>query len=253
MLNGPWDYQYWEWCRLSDATPEYSSIPLLSGQALSPVLSFKEAYTLIRTHLRLMSVDKRLKTILVTSPTVRDGKTTTAANLAISMAQGGTAVWLINCDLRRPAALDSAFAHPNGAGLTTVLAGLSSVEEALLPTGIEGLHYLPAGPSVPSPPDLLGSLRLEQFLVEAKSKISWAVLDSPPVALSESLALSTKVDGVLLVVRLGETPRARAQDAVRQLRSVGANLLGIVLNAVPLTRSRSSSGYYSEDYFHGRE
>ena len=196
-----------------------------------------------------MSVDRPLGTILVTSPSMRDGKSTTAANLAISMAQGGNPVWLINCDLRRPAALDRAFAHRNGSGLTTVLAGLSSVDDALVPTGVEGLYYLPAGPSVPSPSDLLGSLRLERFLAEAKNRVSVVVLDSPPVTLSDSLALSTKADGVLLVVRLGETPRARAQDAVRQLRGVGANLLGIVLNAVPAARRRFGYGYYDEDYY----
>jgi capsular exopolysaccharide synthesis family protein len=169
------------------------------------------------------------------------------------MAQGGNPVWLINCDLRRPAVLDRAFAHRNGLGLTTVLAGLSSIEDALVATGVNGLSYLPAGPSVPSPPDLLGSLRLERFLTDAKSKISVVVLDSPPVTLSESLALSTRADGVLLVVRLGETPRARAQEAVRQLRSVGANLLGIVLNAVPVTGSRFSYDYYDEDYYQGEK
>jgi capsular exopolysaccharide synthesis family protein len=226
-----------------------SNIPLLGGEAFSPVLSFKESYTLIRTHLRLMSVDKALNTILVTSPGMKDGKSTTAANLAISMAQGGNPVWLINCDLRRPAALDRAFARRDGLGLTTVLAGLSSVEDALVSTDVDGLSYLPAGPSVPSPPDLLGSHRLERFLVEAKSKVPMVLLDSPPVSLSDSLTLSTKADGVLLVIRLGETPRARAQDAVRQLKSVGANLLGIVLNAVPATRSRFSYGYYDEDYY----
>jgi capsular exopolysaccharide synthesis family protein len=197
-----------------------------------------------------MSVDRPLGTILVTSPSMRDGKSTTAANLAISMAQGGNPVWLINCDLRRPAALDRAFAHRNGSGgLTSVLAGLSSVEDALVSTGVDGLDYLPAGPSVPSPSDLLGSLRLERFLAEAKNRVSVVVLDSPPVTLSDSLALSTKADGVLLVVRLGETPRARAQEAVRQLRGVGANLLGIVLNAVPAGRNRFGYGYYDEDYY----
>jgi protein-tyrosine kinase len=230
-------------------TGESSNIPLLDGDAFSPALSFKESYTLIRTHLRLMSVDRPLSTILVTSPGTKDGKSTTAANLAISTAQGGTPVWLINCDLRRPAPLDRAFAHRNGVGLTTVLAGLSSVEDALVSTGVEQLSYLPAGPSVPSPPDLLASLRLERFLGEAKEKTSMLVLDSPPVSLSESLTLSTKADGVLLVVRLGETPRARAQDAVRQLKNVGANLLGIVLNAVPIARSRFTYAYYDENYY----
>jgi capsular exopolysaccharide synthesis family protein len=213
------------------------------------VLSFKESYTLIRTQLRLMSVDKPLNTILVTSPSVQDGKSTTAANLAISMAQGGNSVWLVNCDLRQPDTLDRAFTHRNGLGLTTVLAGLSSVEDALVSTGVAGLSYLPAGPTVPSPPDLLGSLRLEQLLADAKRKISMVVLDSPPVILSESLSLSTRADGVLLVVRLGKTPRARARDAVRQLRGVGANLLGIVLNAVPAARNRFSYGYYDENYY----
>jgi Mrp family chromosome partitioning ATPase len=137
--------------------------------------------------------------------------------------------------------------------LTTVLAGLSLAEDALVSTGVDGLSYLPAGPGVPSPSDLLGSLRLEQFLTEAKSRSSVVVLDSPPVTLSESLVLSTRADGVLLVVRLGETPRTRAQDAVRQLRSVGANLLGIVLNAVPVARSRFSYGYYDEDYYTGEK
>jgi len=198
-----------------------------------------------------MSVDRTLGTILVTSPGPRDGKTTTAANLAISMARGGARVWLVNCDLRRPASLDEAFAHQDGVGLTTVLAGLSAVEEALVPTGVEGLHYLPAGASVPSPPDVLGSQRMERFLDEAKTAASVVVLDAPPVMIAESLLLSTKVDGVVLVVRPGETPRGPSQDAVKQLKTVGANLLGVVLNKVSPRGAGYGYEYYYDGYYAG--
>lgn len=197
-----------------------------------------------------MSVDRGLGTILVTSPGPADGKTTTAANLAISMARGGAQVWLVNCDFRRPT-LDQSFPHQDDVGLRTVLAGLSTLDDALVPTGVEGLSYLAAGGSVPSPTDLLGSQRMERFLEDAKTKTSAVVMDSPPVMMAESLVLSTRVDGVLLVVRPGATPRGPARDAVKQLKSVGANLLGVVLNNVPGHGLGYGYGYYYDGYYAG--
>jgi len=221
-------------------------LPLLNGQgSRSPLI---EAFRILRTNLSLANPDRPLKTLLVTSPIVNEGKSTTAANLAISFAQGGNQVWLVNCDLRRRF-LDNSFPKREGVGLSTLLAGMSELEDVMIPTGVEGLSYLPAGTSVPSPPDLLGSRRMEAFLGAARERASVAVLDSPPVVVADPVVLATKVDGVLLVVRAGQTPKGVAREAVKQLKSAGGNLLGVVLNGVPTGRSGYRYGYYYGHYY----
>lgn len=207
--------------------------------------SLAEAFRQLRTSVLLSTAGHTPKTLLVTSGAPGEGKTTTAVNIATSLAQTGASVLLIDGDLRRPR-LHSVFDFPNGRGLSTILS--SDVSEADLLTFIEqhetsGLYVLTAGPEPPNPAELLGSEQMQQLLSVVESSFTHIVIDSPPVTtVTDGVILSTMVDGVLLVVHSGKGSRNVAQRARQALHDVGAKIIGVVLNHVNQTEHRD--GYY---------
>lgn len=208
-----------------------------------PRSPISEAYRTLRTNLQFVSLDKPLRTILVTSAGSDEGKSTLIANLAIAMAQGERKVILVDCDLRRPC-LHKLFGLGSREGLTSMMvAEGGSAEPPLQETGVPGLTLLASGPLPPSPSDLLGSRRMDGVLATLKERADVVLLDSPPVvAVSDAAVLATKVDGVLLVVSAGHTRREGVQAAKAKLEKVNANLLGAVLTNAAL--DASLSGYY---------
>ncbi|MEJ2737932.1 MAG: polysaccharide biosynthesis tyrosine autokinase, partial [Anaerolineae bacterium] len=198
-----------------------------------------EAYRTLRTNLQFSSLDRPLRSLVVTSAVATEGKTTTAANLAVVMAQAGKRVVLVDGDLRRPSA-HRLFDLSNESGLTTALVeDLDALGGFLRATEVENLRVLAAGPV---PPDLLHKLEEEADVI---------VLDTPPIlVVADASVLSARTDGVLLVVNTGRTRRAAVQQAVDGLRQVGAQLLGCVLNMVSTRGGRSSQYYYSYYYSH---
>jgi len=197
-----------------------------------------EAYRTLRMNLQYVSLDHPLRTLLVTSAGPGEGKSTTLANLAVTMAQAERRVVVVDCDLRRPC-LHQVFGVSNDSGLTTMMLE----EEALLnppiqPSPIEGLSILPSGPLPPRPADLLGSQRMEKVLARLRDVADQILIDAPPlVPVVDALALATRVDGVLLVTSAGDTKRDHARLAVERLHKVNANLVGAVLNNVALDAS----------------
>jgi non-specific protein-tyrosine kinase len=210
------------------------------GEPRSPI---SEAYRTLRTNLDFAGLDSALKTVLITSAGVDEGKSTTLANLAVVSAQAGRKVVLMDADLRRPV-LHKIFGLDNDTGLTTVMmddAALAS--PPLQPSGIEGLLVLPSGPLPPNPADLMGSRRLEEVVTALAHQADQVFLDTPPVvAVTDAAVLATKVDGVLLVISAGKTRREHARTAVQRLRQVNARLVGIVLTNAP--REARFEGYY---------
>jgi non-specific protein-tyrosine kinase len=206
----------------------------------SPRSPISEAYRALRTNLQFVSLDKPLRTILVTSPGADEGKSTLVANLAIAMAQGERRVILVDCDLRRPN-LHALFGLGNKIGLTSMMvAEAAMAEPPLQETGVPGLQLLASGPLPPSPSDLLGSRRMDAVLAALKERAEVVLLDSPPVvAVSDAAILATKVDGVLLVVSAGQTRREGVQAARAKLDKVNANLLGAVLMNAAMDSSLS--------------
>lgn len=215
-----------------------------------------EAYRTLRTNLQFSSLDRPLHSLVVTSAVATEGKTTTAANLAIVMAQAGKRVILVDGDLRRPAA-HKLFGLPNGAGLTTALVeGPEALNGYLQETEVENLRLLTAGPVPPNPQELLGSQRMQDLLHRLEQDADIVLLDTPPtLVVADANVLAARADGVLMIVNANRTRRAAVQQAVDGLRQVGANLLGGVLNMVDTGRGRSpyyySSHYYSEYYSDG--
>jgi capsular exopolysaccharide synthesis family protein len=210
-----------------------------------------EAYRTLRTNLQFSSLDRPLRSLVVTSAVATEGKTTTAANLAVVMAQAGKRVVLVDGDLRRPST-HRLFDLSNEAGLTTALVeDLDALGGFLQATEVENLRVLAAGPVPPNPQELLGSQRMEDLLHKLEEEADVIVLDTPPIlVVADASVLSARTDGVLVVVNTGRTRRAAVQQAVDGLRQVGAQLLGCVLNMVSTRGGRSSHYYYSYYYSH---
>ena len=191
-----------------------------------------EAYRQLRTNIQFSTLDKPLRTLLVTSTSPEEGKSTTLANLAITIAQTGSTVILADCDLRRPT-IHQLFGVKNGTGLTSVLIDSSAKEFPFQDSGIPNLRLLPSGPLPPNPSELLGSRRMTELIDQLKEEADFVLFDSPPiVAVTDAAVLATKMDGVLLVIKAGTTKRELAKKAKDLLERVNANLLGVVLNNV---------------------
>ncbi|GLI51882.1 capsular polysaccharide biosynthesis protein [Tepidanaerobacter syntrophicus] len=206
-----------------------------------------EAFRLLRTNLQFMGVDKPLKRIVVTSSNPGEGKSFTIANLAMSIAATGSRVLLVDADLRKPK-IHKIFLLENYKGLSSILAGDISADFAPQEAGVENLHIVTSGPVPPNPAELLGSSKMKQFLNKVSSMYDIVLLDSPPVnSVADTSILSTSVDGVILVVEAGSTPREAAVLAKQQLDKVKAHVLGVVLNKVKQT----GSGYYYYYYYYG--
>jgi len=213
-----------------------------------PLASVSEDFRVLRTNLRFAGVDKALRTILVTSPAPSEGKTVTAANLAVVLAQSGLRVALVDADLRRPRQ-HHLFNIPSGAeGLTESLVEGKTDGRITQPLADFDLRLLPAGALPPNPVEMVGSQRMRQLLEGLASEADVVVVDSPPVlSMADAAVLAQAVDGVLLAVEANKTRRGAAQDAVLSLQQIGANVLGVVLTQVPQRNSRYY--YYYREYY----
>ncbi len=208
-----------------------------------PRSAVSEAYRTLRTNLDFASLDRALKTLVVTSAGVGEGKSSTLANLAVVSAQTGRKVVLVDADLRRPT-LHQLFGLGNEVGLTTMMRDEAALASpSLQETGVEGLLILPSGPLPPNPADLMGSRRMEEVIAALAERADQVFFDTPPVvAVTDAAALATKVDGVLLVISAGKTRREYARTAVQRLEQINARLVGAVLTNVQV--GAGFQGYY---------
>lgn len=194
-----------------------------------PASAAAEAYRTLRTNILFSSLDKPIHTLLITSAEPTPEKSLTAANLAVTMAQAEQRVLLVDCDLRQPM-LHTIFGLANDQGLTSAILD-QEAPLAIQPTEVPGLSLLPSGPLPPRPADLLGSRRMEGLLHRLRQAADIVIFDTPPVQnVTDALVLSTRVDGVLLVVQAGHSRRDRVREARQKLEKVKANLLGVVLS-----------------------
>jgi capsular exopolysaccharide synthesis family protein len=214
-----------------------------------------EAYRHLRTSLLLSSAGQPPKTILVTSSQPSEGKTTTAVNTAVILAQTGAEVLIIDCDLRRPR-VHTHFNVSNGRGVTNYLSGDTRIDDLFQPYDkLPNLKIMPSGPVPPNPAELLSSDEMRKLLSTVSERFTHIIIDSPPaISFTDASILSTMTDGVMLVVHGGKSSRAVVRRAKQQLLDVGAHIYGVVLNNVKLEGSNSYYyyGYYSS-YYEGDE
>ena len=214
-----------------------------------PKSQMSEAFRALRTSILLSQADHPPQVILVTSALPREGKTTAAANLAVTLAQLGDRTVLVDADLRKPG-IGRLLNLGTGkyAGLSSYLAGVSSLDLVSVPhPAIPNLVAIPTGPLPPNPADLLSSHKLADAITELRTKFKFIVIDSPPImAATDAVILSVQADGVLLVVRSGETPKEAFTRTRDLLNSVKCRILGVVLNAVD---SSAPDYYYSYRYY----
>jgi capsular exopolysaccharide synthesis family protein len=214
-----------------------------------PKSQMSEAFRALRTSLLLSQPGHPPQVILVTSALPREGKTTAAANLAVTLAQLGDSTVLVDADLRKPGVGRLLNLGGNKyAGFSSYLAGVSSLDLVTVPhPDIPNLAAIPTGPLPPNPADLLSSHKLAEAIAELRTKFKFVVIDSPPVmAATDAVILSVQTDGVLLVVRSGETPKEAFTRTRDLLVSVKCHILGVVLNAVD---SSAPDYYYSYRYY----
>ena len=212
----------------------------------SPRDPISEAYRALRTNLGFSSIDDTLNSMLVTSSTPSEGKSTTAANVAIVMAQTGKRVILVDADLRRPVQ-HKIFGTSNNRGLTTaILDTETSIKKHINASGIDNLYIMSSGPIPPNPSELLNSQRMEQLLLALQEIADFVIFDTPPVlTVTDSTILAPKVGGTLLVVDIGNTRRSTLAQAYALLNNSNGHIYGVVLNRL----SSSRHGYYNYYYY----
>lgn len=225
-----------------DAKVLSGAYPLLSGGV--PAV-FSEAFRSMRTNILFSSAQEGAKSIVVTSTGPGEGKSMVASNLAVSLAQTGQRVLIIDADMRRPKAHDI-FEVAQDPGLSNLLVGDAKASECVRKTSVAGLWVLTAGRVPPNPADLVGSIRFRDFLASVKQHFDWVIVDSPPVmAVTDAALIAHHATGLLFVIGAEMTSRHAAAQALKQLSHANAQILGAVLNRVDLDHN----GYYYSHYY----
>lgn len=202
-----------------------------------------EAYRTLRTGLMFSLVDSPPKAILLTSAAKGEGKSTTCANLAVTLTHAQKTVLVVDCDLRRPV-MHKIFGLRNFEGVTDVLAGERGVQE-VAQSPLERLSVITAGPIPPNPTELLSSGRFAEFLGGVRKSFDYVLVDAPPIGLvSDPMIVATRADGVLLVLDSQSARKKEVRRAIRGLETVGARMLGTVVNNVQAAKD----GYYGYSY-----
>jgi capsular exopolysaccharide synthesis family protein len=231
--------------------PDAKRLPLIVMADLHGTRA--EAFRQLRTNLQFVEVDSRLRSIVFTSSIPAEGKSTTVCNLAITLAQAGVRVLLVEADLRRPR-IGTYLNLETSVGLTNVLIGASHIDDAIQTWGKQGqLHVLPSGPMPPNPSELLGSRGMTKLLREMEDRYDLVILDAPPLLpVTDAAVLATEASGAVMVVHHGKTRIEQVHRATETLDAVGARILGCVINFAP--RRGPDAYYYGYGYkYSGRD
>ena len=218
-----------------------------------PKSMLSEAYRSIRTSILLSSSEKPPKKITITSPNPAEGKTTTTVNTAIALSQTGAQVLIIDADMRKPK-VHKIFNHENEMGLSNFLSGHGGLDSIIKTSEVPNLFYIPSGPVPPNPSELLGSNLFKNMLESLEARFDHILLDSPPVlGFADAIILSSSVNGVILTVLGGKTPRETLQRAKEALQQTHTKILGVVINRVDIRRSDYGYYYYRYHSYYGKE
>lgn len=229
------------------------SIPLDKERRNQPAISFEndnsaiaEAFRKLRTNLQFLNVDNPPRVIVVSSSAPSEGKSTTAINIALALAEANHNVVLVDGDMRRPS-LAKYLDLVGSVGFSSVLSGGASLDEVLQHTRYPRLTVLAAGPIPPNPSELLGSQAAKKILRDLRERFDYVIIDtSPLLAVTDGAILATDADGTLLIARFGQTKRDQLAHAVGILKDIGATLLGAVVTMLP----KAGSGAYAYNYYY---
>lgn len=224
--------------------------PLLPARQLvsytNPKSLVSEQYRTLRTNIKFSSPDKEIRSILITSAIQAEGKSTTAANLAIVFAQEGKQVLIIDADMRKPS-IHNIFSVKNNIGLSSVLVRQTRLKEALQSTQIKNLDVLTCGLIPPNPVELLGSVSMADLMEQLKEMYEIIIVDAPPLlVVADSQILATLCEGTVLIISSGETEKQQALKAKEILTSSNSRLIGAVVNNYKMPKEKSTY-YYGAD------
>jgi len=227
---------------------DFDGIPKDLVTVHSPKATASESFRGIRTGILFSSADASPQVLMISSAGPGEGKTVCVSNLAATMAQSGSKVVLVDCDMRRPR-LHRIFDIPRDSGVSNFLVGNKALTDIILTTAVENLHIVPSGPIPPNPSELLGSKTMGNLIETLRKDYDRILIDTPPItAVTDPSILAALSDGVVLVIRAGVTPRQVVQNGLGQLRSINAPILGAVLNGV--NTGRDSYYYYQYYYYY---
>jgi capsular exopolysaccharide synthesis family protein len=215
---------------------------------VNPKSPISEAYRTLRTNIEFSTIDEKIRVIMLTSAGPGEGKSTTATNLAVTYAQTGKQVLVIDADLRKPT-MHHTFMKTNRMGLSNILSGQVLPNEVIALTHIENLSLLSSGPTPPNPSEMLGSQRMSALLTELKEIYDIIIIDTPPaLAVTDAQLIATQTDGVIFVIDSGKVKRELALKVKSNLEHVRARILGVVLNNVD---KKNGDAYYY--YYYGNQ
>ncbi|HQU70976.1 MAG: polysaccharide biosynthesis tyrosine autokinase [Calditrichaeota bacterium] len=229
--------------------PEEGTVQARLVTHLDPKSPISEAYRTLRTNIQFQKLQHNQNALMVTSSTPKEGKSTTISNLAITMAQMGSRTLIVDTDLRRPV-IHSIFNLKKDKGVTNFLMGKLTFDEVLKPTVVDNLSIITSGPLPPNPSELLSSPEMNEFIRLAREKFDVVLFDSPPIiAVTDAAILSTKVDGLIMVVKAHQTEKNAVKRAKTLLDNVKANIVGCLLNGVNVERTYGSYYYQYYQYY----
>ena len=210
----------------------------------NPKSRASEAYRTLRTNIQFSSLDEEIKSIVVTSSGPGEGKSTTMANLAITIAQSGKKVILVDCDFRKPT-IHKKFGLTNSQGLINILAQDKKFEDIIITTDVNNLYVMTSGPVPPNPAELLGTKKMKSLLNELTKIFDMVLIDAPPVlAVTDAQILSTIANGTIIVAAYGQSDKRALLQAKEHIEKVGGKILGVVINKIP----EQGNGYYGKYY-----